>query len=206
MDAKQCSRCMVRRSISEFNKRAAGKDGHQSWCRSCMAAKARERRAANPDSVRAYNLQYRIERGEVARAATARWRAANSERVAAQKREWAAANREAIRQSRLRNAEKRAETLARWKAANRGKVREYQRRRRSAGYGGVVGHVDGEQLWTSQRGACALCSKLIDVTLKWPHPQSISLDHRVALSLGGPHETGNCQWVHLVCNMQKGDR
>lgn len=203
---KKCSRCEVRKPVSAFSRRKAAKDGLQAWCSACMAEKARDRRAASPEAVRAYNASYRAERGDIARQATANWRARNPERVAEQKRKWARANRDAIRASEQRNAARRSASLKAWKAANRERVREYQRKRRAAGYGGVLGEVDGEALWAAQAGLCGLCGKPIDMTLAWPDPQSISLDHRKALSVGGLHETENCQWVHLLCNLKKGNR
>lgn len=206
MDVKTCSRCERSLPLCEFNRRASALDGLQTWCRQCMTAKARERRQANPEKVRDYNAKYRQERGDVAAAATARWRAANSDRVAEQKRKWAAANRQAIRDSDQRNRESRGVALAAWKKANPEKVRAYQRKRRAAGYGGDLGEVDGDLLWLEQQGQCALCSAEIDLALNWPDPLSRSLDHKIALAVGGAHITTNCQWTHLVCNLRKGAR
>lgn len=57
----------------------------------------------------------------------------------------------------------------------------------------------------SQARPCALCSKPIDYRLAYPHSQSWSLDHRVALHQGG-HEfdPSNTQASHLRCNQSRG--
>jgi len=199
---KNCSRCSQLKPYSDFSRRATTSDGLQVWCKACMREKARERAPQN----REYNARWRAENPDLARAATLRWRTENPERLAAAKRKWAQENRESIRRSRERNAAKRAEALAAWKVANRDKVREYQRKRRAAGYGGAIGEVDGESLWELCGGLCAICTGAIDVLLAWPDPQSISLDHIVPLSAGGAHETENCRWTHLVCNLRKGSR
>jgi len=53
---------------------------------------------------------------------------------------------------------------------------------------------------------CALCGNPIDSLLKWPDPQSQSLEHIVPLSLGGEHSKENCTIAHLSCNSRGGTR
>jgi 5-methylcytosine-specific restriction endonuclease McrA len=52
---------------------------------------------------------------------------------------------------------------------------------------------------------CWICKKKIG-ELPHPHPQSLSLDHIVPLSLGGWHHISNLKPAHLSCNSTKGDR
>ena len=52
---------------------------------------------------------------------------------------------------------------------------------------------------------CTLCSQPIDLTLRYPHPYSFSVDHTVALANGGsPYDQANLEPAHLIHNMQKG--
>lgn len=53
---------------------------------------------------------------------------------------------------------------------------------------------------------CGICGAVIDQSLKWPDPYSLSLDHIVPLSRGGAHSLANCQLAHLRCNISKGAR
>lgn len=53
---------------------------------------------------------------------------------------------------------------------------------------------------------CGVCGGPVDPQLAWPDPMSVSLDHVVPLSKGGPHCRENAQCSHLVCNTRKGDR
>jgi len=54
--------------------------------------------------------------------------------------------------------------------------------------------------------SCGICRGAIDQTLKYPHPQSSSLDHIVPLALGGDDVLDNVQAAHLLCNQRKGSR
>lgn len=51
---------------------------------------------------------------------------------------------------------------------------------------------------------CGICGKKINKKLKYPDPQSVSLDHILPISKGGSHTYINIQSAHLVCNVGKG--
>jgi len=54
---------------------------------------------------------------------------------------------------------------------------------------------------------CAICGKPVDMSLKWPHPLSKSIDHIVPVSLGGhPSDRDNLQLAHLACNRAKSNK
>lgn len=49
MDEKVCTKCGERKLLAAFYKRPAMRDGHQSWCKTCVIARAGERwREKNP--------------------------------------------------------------------------------------------------------------------------------------------------------------
>lgn len=53
---------------------------------------------------------------------------------------------------------------------------------------------------------CELCGEPVDKTLRFPHPMSPSLDHRLPLSRGGaPLARANAGLAHLGCNSRKRD-
>lgn len=208
---KLCSACNRLLPRDAFNKRSRATDGLPVWCRECEHAYAAERRKAKAAEER--------ERGR-------RWRAANPERArAATNRNYranAARRRDSSQRWRERNPGKVRAAFATWREENidydRARNRAYRlehpevpresarrRRVRKTGNGDVeifarseIGDRDG---WI-----CGICDCPIDQTLQWPAPQSQSLDHIVAVSLGGEHTRANCRIAHLICNMRRGNR
>ena len=53
---------------------------------------------------------------------------------------------------------------------------------------------------------CGICYEPVDPSLRWPHAESVSLDHVIPLSRGGSHTYGNVQCAHARCNTRKGAR
>lgn len=53
---------------------------------------------------------------------------------------------------------------------------------------------------------CGICGEPIDGGLEHPDPMSASLDHILAIALGGEHTCGNLQAAHLSCNFKKGNK
>lgn len=51
--------------------------------------------------------------------------------------------------------------------------------------------------------ACSLCGEDIDMTLKYPHPKSRSVDHVLPRSLGGTEDMSNLALACLTCNVSK---
>jgi 5-methylcytosine-specific restriction endonuclease McrA len=47
---------------------------------------------------------------------------------------------------------------------------------------------------------CGICHKKVNKKLSYPNPMSASLDHIIAIALGGEHAKVNVQLAHLVCN------
>ncbi|MBQ2649418.1 MAG: HNH endonuclease [Achromobacter sp.] len=54
---------------------------------------------------------------------------------------------------------------------------------------------------------CGICGKPVDMTLKYPHPLSKSIDHIIPIDKGGhPSDIDNLQLAHWTCNRQKSDK
>ena len=53
---------------------------------------------------------------------------------------------------------------------------------------------------------CGICGDAVDRLAKAPDPLSVSLDHIVPVSLGGPHTRENTRCSHLGCNARRGNR
>lgn len=56
------------------------------------------------------------------------------------------------------------------------------------------------------KSVCQLCKEPVDVSLKWPHKESASVDHITPRALGGSDDLDNLQLAHLSCNCIKQDR
>lgn len=79
-------------------------------------------------------------------------------------------------------------------------------KRRAEHYGVAYEPINPLQVYVEDEWTCGLCDEPIDPELAHPHPLSVSLDHKVPLSKGGPHVRSNVQAAHLLCNMRKGAR
>lgn len=86
------------------------------------------------------------------------------------------------------------------------RYRHYGYRRRAAIKDQYSEIFSSEQIFERDGWICQLCSEEIDRSLSWPHPMSVSLDHRVPVALGGAHHPDNVQCAHLRCNSSKGAR
>lgn len=54
---------------------------------------------------------------------------------------------------------------------------------------------------------CGICGKPVDLSLKYPHPLSATIDHIVPVSKGGhPSDINNLQLAHRCCNRAKSDK
>ena len=79
-------------------------------------------------------------------------------------------------------------------------------RERAKRYGVRYEPVSRLKVYERDGWRCGICSEPIDRDLEHPDPRSVSLDHIVPLSLGGPHIAGNCQPAHLRCNIMKSNK
>lgn len=214
--SKACVRCGSTKPFSDFHKRSKAHDGLNAACKECICAARRQYSAEHPDRAREQRRRYRTENYDAEMARLRAWREANAEHRAeyrraydaanaaeraAAKRTWYEAHREWVLSWPERNPERSAARHERFREANRDRRAEAQRKRRVDALGLRVEDVDLEALWT---GSCGLCGQLMDAALRWPHPQSKSIDHILPLAAGGTHEASNLQWAHLRCNVSKG--
>lgn len=51
---------------------------------------------------------------------------------------------------------------------------------------------------------CHLCGKVIDVSIKAPHPQALAIDHLIPHSDGGSYDPINLAPSHQQCNSRRG--
>lgn len=53
---------------------------------------------------------------------------------------------------------------------------------------------------------CAICGKPVDMSLKFPHPMSASVDHIIPWDKGGDCSIENLQLAHMCCNRKKSNK
>ena len=58
---------------------------------------------------------------------------------------------------------------------------------------------------------CGICGKPVDMSLKYPHPMSATIDHIIPVNgksgiFGHPSDLSNLQLSHFSCNRQKSNK
>ena len=145
---KTCNKCGSERPLDQFSRHARSKDGLQSDCKPCQAARNAASYAANRERVAAQGAVYY---------------AANRERVAARKAVYYAANRERVAA--------RAAAYAKTHPENRAAVMARHRARKA----GAAGTFTAEQ-WLARLayhgGKCFYCKTTEDIQIEHRIPLS----------------------------------
>lgn len=174
---KRCSLCL---GSGPFHNDRSTTDGLATWCTGCAKARDVRSRLRWADKIRERDHQYHLDNRDERNAGRYQRFLADKDNQLARMNAW---NRD--------HPEGRADRSARRRALKLGNGAEPYNRRN-------VVERDG--------GICQLCQETVDLTLVWPNPLSLSIDHVHPLSLGGPDTFANVQTSHLVCNIIKGNR
>lgn len=87
------------------------------------------------------------------------------------------------------------------------KIKVTAHRKRAKKYdNGPIEYIGPEVLYKRDSWVCGICGKPVNKDLKYPDPESASLDHIIPLAAGGTHTWDNVQLAHLRCNVEKRDR
>jgi hypothetical protein len=78
--------------------------------------------------------------------------------------------------------------------------------RRSRKFGALYEYIDIYNIYKRDNWICGICGAKVNKRLKYPNPNSPSLDHIIPLSKGGSHTNDNVQISHLRCNLSKGNK
>ena len=117
LQGKMCTQCEGVKTLDEFSKDKAKKDGYQSQCKICCKESHARYHAANVEKIKEYNAKYRASNPEKIK----EYLAANSEKIKEYQVEYRAANVEEIKKYN-----------AKWCAANPEKNRAKSAKRRAA--------------------------------------------------------------------------
>jgi hypothetical protein len=93
-----------------------------------------------------------------------------------------------------------------WAKQNPERGRARQARRRAQALSLPYEDFCDIEIFERDNWICGLCGEPVDRNLRWPDPQSPSLDHILPLTRHGHHVRVNCQLAHLRCNISKGNR
>ena len=217
-----CGCCREALPAEAFFTNRARPSGVTSQCKACLKAKRKPRsdearsrdierkrvaRLADPTASAQAQRDWKVKNPDKVRQHRQKFKERHPERV----REWDRAYKAAAQEKLaahaaayyLRHTESVKARARAWQAANPQKVSEKRQRYRARRAAALEGPVDIDALWT---GFCAICKDPIDPTLRRPNVMCRSIDHIVPLSRGGSHTQDNLAWVHLLCNMRKGNR
>lgn len=143
---KKCTKCLIEKSLDQFGKDKAAKDGKAHRCKECKRRASEQYRNAHPEKVRAAVKRWQAENVEqqkayrkankaAAAARSKRWDEENRERAAEKSRRWRRRNPEygakAAAKYRSLNPEKVAASKKAWNKANPDKVKMMGAQRRS---------------------------------------------------------------------------
>jgi 5-methylcytosine-specific restriction endonuclease McrA len=214
---KICSKCKVEKSLSEFGKRSASKDGLYQSCGSCRKENRAQYYIANKDAISAKHAEYRAANIDKETARHSAYCAVNAAKLKAYHIEYRAANVDAtrVRNARYRasNAYKLRVKASQYYAANKDKISLYHakryaanpeikrihkhtRRARLRSAGGTLSKGITAHLYKLQNGLCACCGKSLG--------DKYHLDHIMPIALGGTNTDDNVQLLTPRCNSQKG--
>ena len=170
---KRCTKCGEVKSLEEFHKNRAAKDGLQNHCKSCIAEYGRKRYAERGDEVRTRVRAYRAENREKVLEAKRAYYAEHAEEENARVRRWERDNPE------------RAEALSWWS--------NYRTRAGKYGHTPAGGQLTRDNVIARWGDGCWHC----------PDGEFEELDHYpVSVADGGSHTLDNVRPACRRSNLQ----
>jgi 5-methylcytosine-specific restriction endonuclease McrA len=216
---KMCGRCRAFKPFALFYKWAKNKrDGHSSQCKACLDERRKVNKAANMERERASRRESAKRHPET----KARYRALPERKAYMQQysKQYYEKNKDRLKPIRAawhedHKAERNAATLAKyyddqetwrarnkaWAQANPERMREFsavsdaKRRAATAKSKDNWTADDVREIFTSQRGKCAVCRERLT--------KSFHRDHIVPLARGGSNDRLNLQLLCKSCNCRK---
>ena len=183
MAEKKCAGCQEWRSLGEFYKRTASKDGLKSRCKLCDSADKRADYDANIDGRRVSNRNRYASNIDQERARSRKNYATNPQKKLDTGRVWRVANIDRFRA-----------TGRQWRATHPENVQLASHLRRARIQENGVVLVTAKDVKRLKARPCYLC--LI--------APSTTLDHIIPIKEGGRHAIGNLLGACKPCNCRKG--
>lgn len=192
---KPCNACGVVKSLDEFHKNKARKDGHVGICKECACAKSRKWNAENADRKHESGKNWHEKNRAKANAGSKAWREAHPEEFKAVKRKWYEEHKE-YHQERTRawfDAHPDREREIKWLSSYKARADYYE-------FDPVVG--EGAEAVT----VSGLMERWGDACFHCEDGQFEVLDHYpVPVCRGGAHSLSNVRPACDRCNSMMRD-
>ena len=194
---RECTKCGEMKGPGAFRRNAKGRDGLDTWCKTCATAYNVRWRAENAEKVREYHVRYRAERKN-----DPEYREKERERDARRRAERKndPEYREKARKRAARyyaeNKDKVRERNARWRAENPDKVRAKKRKRRALKRRVYHAPYTEADILAGNGGMCRYCDT----------EKATTLDHFIPIAWGGDDAPWNLIGACASCNSSKADR
>jgi len=201
IQGKRCSGCGKWCALTEYHKKTAHKDGLDSRCKTCEAAKARAYYEAHKEEIIARShAYYQAHREEVA-ASTRAYRATHKDKIVASDAAYNARPEVKAKKAAYReeNREEEAERKHAWLLTPKGRTssRAASLRRRLYPGGQDITSAMTAEVMDASGGICPYCSEPFE---------DGHIDHIIPVSRGGTNDRVNLVYCCASCNLSKGDR
>lgn len=186
IEGKRCTKCSKVKPLGEFSFDRRRRDGRQSQCRMCVAARVREYQATHSKENTLRARLWRLAHPQRSRETQRLWQSGHRSQINARARAWRAAH------PSLARARKR-----RYNSTHPGVVRGWTRRYRARKLSAPGGGFTGSQF-------AVLCEQYGNLCVCCGGQKTLHADHVIPLSLGGPDTISNIQPLCKKCNSKKG--
>lgn len=207
---KTCTKCKESKPLSDFPSDKSRKDGLANKCRPCCYEQWKSWREKNLEHSKTYQRNYRSANPEKVKEWAERHKKPEPGKSAEYTRRWTQKNQDRVKTYGERYRSENRERLTAYARERRraNPIAERQRvmRHKALKRSNAVGKVDYGEIVKRDEGICYLCESPIDMTLPKGHPMTLSFDHVIPLSKGGPHSMENVRTTHARCNFKKGAR
>lgn len=216
---KICTKCKVKKELSEYNKSKKAKDGHKSSCRMCDNKAKREYNAKNKQKAHQYYLDtldkrreykeknkeyikqqkkdYRRRNKEAIKKYEKEYREKNKEIIRIRQKEWRSNNCEYFKIHNEENKDRKKKLNKIWKKENKDKVNHYTNLRRARKKKLTPKDADLELI-------AKYYKKCKEISIKTNIEYNV--DHIIPLAKGGLHHQDNLQIIPAEINQKKSDK
>jgi 5-methylcytosine-specific restriction endonuclease McrA len=198
METKQCRLCSEVKSVDEFSKDRAKKDGLRGLCKSCDRAKSSKWAKENPEKSRARS-----------RKSQSSYRKRNPEKTKEDNKKFRESNPDYQKNWQSNNRDKQKE-YAKSHYYSSGKEKNLSRNRKRRA---ILANCESEpysieDVLKEYGDVCYLCKEKIDLDApRWTKhdgwERGLHIEHVEDLALGGADTLKNVRPSHGICNLKK---
>lgn len=174
MKTKVCTKCKIRKPVSDFNKDKSKKDGYYSSCKECSKKSDKEYKQNNKHKIDAYQKEYRQKNKEYFRQKSKEYYQLNKEKLKEDKARYRENNKEKIKAQQIE-----------YRKNNPEKIRNHDLKSNHS-----ITLEEYNKMLDEQKGVCAICFKKETDKESSKKIKSLAVDH--------DHKTGKIRG--LLCS------